>query len=213
MPPASTLLLFIAVSLALLAIPGPAVIYVVTRSFELGRRAGLISMLGVELGTLTYALAATAGLSGLLAASAAAFTVVKYAGAAYLIFLGLRKLFERELVREPAPVRRPRLFINGLTVQLLNPKIAIFFVAFLPQFVTHTRGSGTLQMLLLGVLFTALAIISDGAYALVAGAVGRWLRRSATANHVLMKLSGCVYIGLGIAAALSGGGSSQSSHR
>ncbi|HLY50535.1 MAG TPA: LysE family translocator [Solirubrobacteraceae bacterium] len=204
MPSVSTLLLFVAASLALLAIPGPAVIYVVTRSIEQGRRAGLISMLGVELGTLTYALAATAGLSGLLAASTVAFTVVKYAGAAYLVVLGLRKLLERELVPAASSPRRPRLFINGLTVQLLNPKIAIFFVAFLPQFVTHTRGAATLQLLVLGVLFTALAVLSDGSYALVAGAVGRWLRRRARANQALMKLSGCIYIGLGVAAALSG---------
>jgi len=203
-PSVSTLLLFVAASLALLAIPGPAVIYVVTRSIEQGRRAGLISMLGVELGTLTYALAATAGLSGLLAASTVAFTVVKYAGAAYLVVLGLRKLLERELVPAASSPRRPRLFINGLTVQLLNPKIAIFFVAFLPQFVTHTRGAATLQLLVLGVLFTALAVLSDGSYALVAGAVGRWLRRRARANQALMKLSGCIYIGLGVAAALSG---------
>jgi threonine/homoserine/homoserine lactone efflux protein len=209
-PTVSTLLLFVAVSLALLAIPGPAVIYVVTRSIEQGRRAGLISMLGVELGTLTYALAATAGLSGLLAASTVAFTVVKYAGAAYLVVLGLRKLLERELVPAALSTRRPRLFINGLMVQLLNPKIAIFFVAFLPQFVTHTRGAGTLQMLLLGVLFTALAVLSDGSYALVAGAVGRWLRHRARANQALMKLSGCIYIGLGVAAALSGASSHAS---
>ncbi len=212
MPAGSTLLLFSAASLALLAIPGPAVIFVVTRSVEQGRRAGLISMLGVELGTLTYALAAAAGLSSLLAASAVGFTVVKYLGAAYLIYLGIRKLRDREPGLEPSVSRRPRLFVNGLAVQLLNPKIAIFFVAFLPQFVTPARGSSTAQILLLGVLFTALAVISDGSYALLASAVGGWLRRRARASRALTRLSGGVYIGLGVAAALTGSTSRSSHH-
>lgn len=200
MPDGSTLLLFAGASLALLAIPGPAVIYVVMRSLDQGRTAGMVSVLGVETGTFAYALAAAAGLTGLIAASEIGFTIVKYAGAAYLVYLGVRKLLEREDARAAPPSARSRLYLNGLLVQLLNPKIAIFFLAFLPQFVDRSDGPVALQILLLGSLFTLLAILSDGAYVLLAGAVGGRLRRRSR----LAKLSGGVYIGLGVSAALSG---------
>jgi threonine/homoserine/homoserine lactone efflux protein len=209
MPSGSTLLLFAATSLALLAVPGPAVIYLVTRSLDQGRTAGLVSVLGVETGTFAYALAAAAGLSGLIAASETAFTVVKYAGAAYLVYLGVRKLLERDEPQELAPTARSRLFLKGMVVQLLNPKIAIFFVAFLPQFVDPARGAVAVQILLLGTIFTLLAVVSDGAYVLLAGAVGGWLRTSRRARRSLAKVSGGVYIGLGITAALSGSSRSK----
>src|SRR4051795_5829566 len=125
MPDASTLLVFAGASLALLAVPGPAVLYVVTRSLDQGRAAGLVSVLGVETGTFAYALAAAVGLTGLIAASEIGFTVVKYAGAAYLIYLGVRKLLEDAEADESLPSARSRLFLNGMLVQLLNPKIAI----------------------------------------------------------------------------------------
>jgi threonine/homoserine/homoserine lactone efflux protein len=208
-PNGSTLLLFAGASLALLAIPGPAVIYVVTRSIDQGRTAGIVSMLGVETGTFTYALAAAAGLSGLIAASVTAFTVVKYAGAAYLVYLGVRKLLERDQPQHVALTGRSQLFLKGTLVQLLNPKIAIFFVAFLPQFVESSRGPVALQILVLGTLFTLLAVLSDGAYVLLAGAVGGWLRTGRRARSRLAKLSGGVYIGLGLTAALSGTGHSK----
>lgn len=204
MPDGSTLLLFVGASLALLAIPGPAVIYVVTRSIEHGRTAGMVSMLGVETGTFAYALAAAAGLSGLIAASVTAFTVVKYAGAAYLLYLGVRKLLERDQPQDATLTGRSRLFLKGTLVQLLNPKIAIFFVAFLPQFVDSSRGPVAAQILVLGTIFTALAVLSDGAYVLLAGAVSGWLRTGRHARSRLAKLSGGVYIGLGLTAALSG---------
>jgi threonine/homoserine/homoserine lactone efflux protein len=205
MPDSSTLLLFIGASLALLAVPGPAVIYVVTRSVEQGRTAGLVSVLGVETGTFLYALAAAAGLTGLMAASEAGFTVVKYAGAAYLIYLGIRAWRARDdEPLEAAPTRRSRLFLNGLVVQVLNPKIAIFFLAFLPQFVDASGGPVALQILVLGAVFTLLAMVSDGAFVFVAGALGAWLRASRRARRGLARLSGGVYIGLGVSAALSG---------
>ena len=213
MPDGSTLLLFAGASLALLAIPGPAVIYVVTRSLDQGRGAGVVSMLGVETGTFTYAVAAAVGLTGLIAASVTAFTVVKYAGAAYLRYLGIRKLLERP--ERPGDVvlsGRSRLYLKGMFVQLLNPKIAIFFVAFLPQFVDSSRGPIAAQVLVLGTMFTVLAVISDGAYVLLAGAVGSWLRTGRRARSWLAKLSGGVYIGLGVTAALSGTGHSRPSH-
>ena len=214
MPDASTLLLFVGASLALLAIPGPAVIYVVTRSLDQGRAAGIVSMLGVETGTFAYALAAAAGLTGVIAASATAFTVVRYAGAAYLLYLGARKLLAREEPEEVVVVGggRSRLFLRGVLVQLLNPKIAIFFVAFLPQFVHSSRGPIAVQILVLGTVFTLLAVLSDGAYVVLAGAVGGWIRTGRRARGWLAKLSGGVYIGLGLTAALSGAGHSRPSH-
>jgi threonine/homoserine/homoserine lactone efflux protein len=211
MPDGSTLLLFAGASLALLAIPGPAVIYVVTRSLDQGRTAGMVSMLGVETGTFAYALAAAAGLTGLIAASVTAFTVVKYVGAAYLVYLGVRKLLDRpEEEQELLVTGRSRLFLKGTLVQLLNPKIAIFFVAFLPQFVQSSRGPVAAQILVLGTIFTLLAILSDGAYVLLAGAVGSWLRTGRRARSWLAKCSGGVYIGLGLTAALSGSRPSHS---
>jgi threonine/homoserine/homoserine lactone efflux protein len=211
-PDPSTLLLFAVASLALLAIPGPAVIYVVTRSLDQGRAAGIVSMLGVETGTFAYALAAAAGLTGVIAASATAFTVVRYAGAAYLLYLGARKLLEREEAHDVVVGSgRSRLFLRGMLVQLLNPKIAIFFVAFLPQFVHSSRGPIALQILVLGTLFTLLAVLSDGAYVVLAGTVGGWIRTGGRARGWLTKLSGGVYIGLGLTAALSGGGHSRPS--
>jgi threonine/homoserine/homoserine lactone efflux protein len=204
MPDTSTLLLFVGASLALLVIPGPAVLFLVTRSVDQGRRAGLVSVLGVETGTFVYAVAAALGLTGLVAASELGFTVVKYAGAAYLVWLGLRKLTER-VDDDLAPVvtRRSRLFLDGLLVQLLNPKIAVFFLAFLPQFVDPAADHVVAQTLLLGTLFTVLALLSDGACALLAGTLGGWLRRPGRRRR-LARLSGGIYLGLGVTAALTG---------
>jgi threonine/homoserine/homoserine lactone efflux protein len=204
MPAVSTLVVFVGASLALLAVPGPAVIYVVTRSLDQGRAAGLVSVLGVETGTFGYALAAAAGLTGLVAASQTGYTVVRYAGAAYLVYLGVRKLLAADDPHEVSPAGRSRLFLRGLLVQLLNPKIAVFFLAFLPQFVDPARGPVALQVLVLGTLFTLLAVLSDGAYVLLAGAVGSRLRATRTTGRRLARLSGGVYIGLGLTAALSG---------
>jgi threonine/homoserine/homoserine lactone efflux protein len=213
MPDGSTLLLFAGASLALLALPGPAVIYVVTRSLDQGRAAGIVSVLGVETGTFAYALAAAAGLTGLIAASETGFTIVRYAGAAYLVYLGVRKLLERAEPQDAVSSGRSRLFLNGVLVQLLNPKIAIFFLAFLPQFADSSNGPVAVQILVLGTIFTLLAVMSDGAYVLLAGAVGGWLRTGRRARVWLARLSGGVYIGLGVSAALSGTSHARVSHR
>jgi threonine/homoserine/homoserine lactone efflux protein len=204
MPDASTLLLFTGASLALLVIPGPAVLFLVTRSVDQGRRAGLVTMLGVETGTFAYAVAAALGLTGLLAASELGFAVVKYAGAAYLVYVGVRKLLERTDDDAPsAPARRTRLFLDGLLVQLLNPKIAVFFLAFLPQFVDPDAGHVVAQTLLLGTLFTVLALLSDGLCALLAGTLGSWLRRPGRRRR-LARVSGGIFVGLGVTTALTG---------
>jgi threonine/homoserine/homoserine lactone efflux protein len=206
MPSTSTLLLFAGASALLLAFPGPAVICLVTRSAEQGRAAGVVSLLGVETGTLLYALAAAAGLAGVIAASATAFAAVKYVGAAYLLYLGVRRLLSRGgAVGEAAAPANSRLFASGLTVQLLNPKIAVFFVAFLPQFAPR-HGSQVLAMLTLGLTFTLLALVSDGAYVLLAGALGERLRAGSRARRGLDRACGAIYAVLGVSAALAGGG-------
>jgi threonine/homoserine/homoserine lactone efflux protein len=203
MPDATTFALFALACLAFLAIPGPSVFYIVTRSLVQGRRAGVTSMLGVQAGGLVHVVAAAFGVSALIASSAAAFTVVKYAGAAYLIFLGLRKLLGRE-PDEPeviaAPTSSARLFTHGVVVNVLNPKTALFFLAFLPQFVDPTAGPVAPQMLVLGLTLVSLGVLSDGTYALLAAGAGNRLRN----RRRLERLSGGVFVGLGVVAALAG---------
>ena len=207
MPEPGTLLLFAAASVVLLVVPGPSVIYIVTRSLEQGRAAGLVSMLGVEVGALVHVAGAGLGLSAVLASSATAFSVVRYLGAAYLIYLGVQRLRRRDT--EPLgagePLPRRRLFRQGFLVNVLNPKTAIFFLAFLPQFVDPSRGGVPLQVAVLGTCFVSLAVLSDGAYAMVAGTVGDALRRSLSARRLMDRMSGCTYLGLGAAAALADG--------
>jgi threonine/homoserine/homoserine lactone efflux protein len=208
MPDASTFLLFAAASLAFLAIPGPSVFYIVTRSLAQGRRAGVTSMVGVQAGGLVHVVAAAVGISAIIATSATAFTIVKYAGAAYLIMLGLRKLLshgEDDAEPEPrGPASRSRLFWQGVFVNVLNPKTALFFLAFLPQFVDPSAGPVAPQMLVLGTLLVGLGVVSDGTYALVAAGAGRRLRETAAARRTLDRLSGGMFVGLGVVAALAG---------
>jgi threonine/homoserine/homoserine lactone efflux protein len=206
-PSGSTLAVFALASFLLIIVPGPAVLYVVTRSIAQGRRAGLVSMLGIETGGLVHVAAAAIGLSAVIASSAAAFTVVKLAGAAYLIYLGLRRLVVRDdALPEVATGGRSgkRLFAQGIVVNVLNPKTAVFFLAFLPQFVDPAKGTVTLQFLVLGLIFVAVAVLSDGAYALVAGTAGDWLRGSERVHRLLSRFSGAVFLGLGVTAALRG---------
>ena len=207
LPDASTLLVFAGAALALLVVPGPAVLYIVTRGIEQGRTAALVSMLGVQAGALVHVVAAAIGLSALLVQSATAFAVVKYAGALYLVFLGLRKLFGGERVQPVhgrPPRRLRRLFGEGIVVNVLNPKAALFFLAFLPQFVDPDAGSVGLQIALLGLLFILIAIVSDGLYALAAGTAGSWLRSSPRFLLAERWVGGSVLVGLGLTTALSG---------
>jgi threonine/homoserine/homoserine lactone efflux protein len=207
-PDPSTFLLFAAAALVFLAIPGPSVFYIVTRSLVQGRRAGVVSMLGVQTGGLVHVVAAAFGLSALIASSAEAFTVVKYAGAAYLVLLGARKLLasgeeQVELEsRDPSSLRR--LFLHGVIVNVLNPKTALFFLAFLPQFVDPSAGPVAPQMLVLGTLLVGLGVLSDGTYALLAAGAGRRLRSAVSTRRLLERVSGGVFVGLGVVAALAG---------
>lgn len=207
MPEPSTLALFLTAALALFIVPGPSVLYIVTRSIHQGRTAGLVSVLGIHLGSLVHVAAAAFGLSALLVSSAFAYNAVKYLGAAYLIGLGLRTL--REKSESPEVQIRPngglrRAFWQGALVNVLNPKTALFFLAFLPQFVDVKRGPVTLQVLVLGVLFILAGIMSDGTYALVAARAGRWLRASNRFARRQRLFSGSIYLGLGVAALASG---------
>ena len=165
MPDPSRLALFVGAALLLLVVPGPSVLYIVTQSVSHGRRAGIVSVAGITTGTLVHIAAATVGLSALLASSALAFDVVKYLGAAYLIAVGIRRLagWERESGERARDTRDlGRLYRQGIVVNTLNPKTALFFLAFLPQFVDPGRGTPWLQILALGLLFATLGFFSDG---------------------------------------------------
>ena len=203
MPALHTLLVFGAASLVFLIVPGPSVIYIVSRSLAEGRTAGVVSALGIQAGGLLHVLAATVGLSALLASSAEGFTVVKYAGAAYLVYIGIRRILDPDTDAEQAGGRpeRSRLFWQGVVVNALNPKTALFFLAFLPQFVDPDRGAVAPQVLVLGCCFIVLAMLSDSTYALVAGTLRGRLGRSRRVR--LARLSGCSYVGLGVLAAFS----------
>ncbi len=205
MPPAENLALFAAAALALLLVPGPAVLYVVAQSIRGGRRAGLVSVLGLHIGSLVHVGAAAVGLSSLLASSATAFTAVKYAGAAYLVVLGLRRLVGGRHDSEPAVVaRHGRLLRQGFVVNVLNPKTALFFLAFLPQFVDVDAAAAAIQIVVFGLAFVVLGLVTDGAWALAAGTAGGLARRSRRVVRAERYLSGSVFVGLGVATALSG---------
>ncbi len=202
MPSTHAFAVFVPAALVLLAIPGPAVLYVVATSVEGGRRNGLLSVAGVHLGSLVHVVAAVAGLSALIVSSAVAFSTVKYVGAAYLIVVGIRKWLERDEVSEP--VSRPprsgrRVFTQGVVVNVLNPKTALFFLAFLPQFVDRDRTVWT-QIATLGLCWVVLGLVSDGTWALAGGTVGRFLRRR---QRAVRYASGGIFVGLGVVAAKS----------
>jgi threonine/homoserine/homoserine lactone efflux protein len=205
MPTISTLLLFAAATLALLVVPGPAVVYIVTRTVAQGRAAGLLSVLGIHVGSIFYVLLTAFGMSALLLASSTAFQIVKWVGVAYLVWLGVHKLWLQKTddgsVKEPPQMSKARIFGQGVLVNILNPKTLVFFVAFLPQFVDPTRGSVAGQLLLFGIGFIVLGILSDGSYALLASVLAGRLRSTQTARRRLDLSSGLVYLLLGAVAA------------
>ncbi len=213
LPDPGALAVFVVAALVLLVIPGPAVLYIVAQSISQGRLAGIVSMLGIQVGGLVHVAAAAAGLSALLVRSAVAFNVVKYAGAAYLIFLGLRRILGREEADE-VPGGRPekslrRLFAQGIVINVLNPKTALFFFSFLPQFVDVDAGSVALQIATLGLVFIVLATVSDGMYALAAGSAAGWLRGRRGVARGERYATGGVLVGLGLLTAFSGAKSQQ----
>jgi threonine/homoserine/homoserine lactone efflux protein len=206
LPGAPLLVAFIAASFVLAVTPGPGVLYIVTRSIAQGRRSGLASVAGVALGNLGNAVGASVGLAALFAISSVAFTVVKYAGALYLIYLGFQAM------RVPGAAATSdvtearslsRIFRDGFLVALLNPKTAMFFAAFLPQFIDAPTAP-LVENIVLGALFVIIAASTDTMYALAASAIAPVLTRAAALQAAGRYLSGSVFIGLGVLAALGG---------
>ncbi len=200
MPSVTTLAVFAVSTLALLAVPGPSVLYVVARTVEQGRTAGLISVLGLETGALIHVAAAAGGLSALVASSPTAFAALRYGGAAYLLWLGVRTL-RRHRGAGPAslpPASRGRLFRDGVMVDLLNPKTALFFLAFLPGLVHEGAGPVALQVIVLGLVFVALAALTDGAYALATARVARRVRGGERRERRMARASAGAYGVLGV---------------
>ena len=205
MPSATTYGLFILTALALLAIPGPAVLYVVSRSIDQGRSAGIASVAGITTGTVVHVTLAAVGLSSLVLASKVAFDGVRYAGAAYLVVLGIRRLVTRgtdDGVQAAPPRTRRELYTQGVVVNLTNPKTIVFIFAFIPQFVDVGAGHVWLQIMALGITFAALGFMSDTCYAFVAGSIADRLRGTPVIARVERWFGGTVLIGLGVAAAL-----------
>ncbi len=208
----TSLTIFITAALILLLTPGPAVLFIVARSLEQGRLAGVVSALGVGAAALIHVLVAALGLSALLMQSAVAFGVVKYLGAAYLVYLGIRTLRSKSDTSQIQTVGKSplsRIFVQGFIVNLLNPKTALFFFAFLPQFVDPARGAVTPQVIFLGMTFVVMAITSDSMYALVAGSARQVIVGNQRLGKLQKNFAGVIYIGLGITTAFSGNGSSK----
>jgi threonine/homoserine/homoserine lactone efflux protein len=206
-PSSASLWGFVAAALVLLLIPGPGVLYIVARSLGQGQRAGLVSVLGLSAGALVHVAAATAGLSAILLTSATAFEIVKALGAGYLIYLGIRTIFARRSTtagEDSTPRSLSRLFAEGVLVSVLNPKIAVFFLAFLPQFVEPGRGPVPQQVLLLGLIYVALALITDSGYAVLASRARYWLGSRVAQGPLPQYASGVLYLGLGVSTALTG---------
>ncbi len=207
MPDTETWLIVAVASLVLVVIPGPAVIYILTRSVSQGRAAGLASAVGVNLGSAIHVVAAVAGLSVILTSSAILYSTVKWAGVAYLVWLGIRTLQSQdEILADPSaePAALRRIFTQGVIVNVLNPKVAMFFLAFLPQFVDPNGVTPWLQSFILGLTLVFIGLISDSVYALIGGQVGGVLRRNPRAGAITRTASGVTYIALAGVAAVTG---------
>ncbi len=213
MPTIPTLIAFAIAAIALVAIPGPNLIYIITRGLQQGRRAAVVSALGVEVGTLLHIVLATFGLSAIIASSPVLYDVVKYAGAGYLIWLGVslirRKTGSAEERIEVRPAGMRTIFLHGLAINLLNPKVILFVMALLPQFVDPDRGSTVGQMLMLGLALVTVGTLGDMIYAFASGAVGAWLHRHPDADRQRDRASGVIYLALGVIVALTGSGSAE----
>lgn len=202
----SSLAAFVAAGLLLNVTPGPDVLYIVGRSLAQGRAAGVISALGIATGSLVHVAGATLGLSAILAATPLAYDVVRYAGAAYLVWLGGRALRSRAgalTIDQAGTFSRAAIFRQGAVTNVLNPKVALFFLAFLPQFTDPVRGSVALQAAVLGLIFIANGLLVCVAYALGASAIGTWLRTRYDVHTWMNRAMGALFVGLGVRLALS----------
>lgn len=203
----TTLSLFSSVTALLVFIPGPNTLFIVARSVEQGRMAGAISSLGVQVGAMIHIVLAMFGLSALIVSSAVAFNVIKYAGAIYLIYMGIKTLRAKEkiaLTDESDYLELRQIFRQGIVVNVLNPKTAVFFFAFLPQFITLGKQSVPIQIFILGSILVLLGFSSDLLYAFSAGSLGQWLRHDRRFVTVQRYFAGVIYIGLGVLTAVSG---------
>ena len=199
MPSLETLTVVALASIVLVVVPGPAVIYILTRSVAQGRAAGLASSVGVNLGSAIHVLAAVAGLSVILASSAVAFSVVKWAGVGYLVWIGIRTLRsddEAFRIAETEPDSLRRIFAQGVLINLLNPKVAMFFLAFLPQFIDPADSNAALQSFVLGMTLVVIGLLSDSAYALAGGSIGSLFRRRPGVARATRLASGATYLAL-----------------
>ena len=206
MPTLHALELFAIAAFALIVIPGPAVLYIVSQSIGHGRKGGLAAVAGVEIGGFVHVIGAALGVSAIIASSATAFSALKLAGGAYLIVLGIRRLLERDAGEGPGAAPAAPLgsiFRQGMIVNALNPKTALFFLAFLPQFVDPERGHVAVQAAILGLVWIAIATVSDAVWALGAGSAAGLLRRSARARRAERLAGGGILIGLGVLATLA----------
>jgi len=194
---------FAVASLALLVIPGPAVLYVINRSISDGRSIALAGVAGLELGNFVHVVAATIGLSAVIVASATAFGIVKWIGAGYLVFIGLRTLIKKPQAVEAqtSSLSRGKSFTQGIIVNTFNPKVALFFLSFLPQFIETEKGSAAVQSLILGSIFVLLGMCSDGLYAILASALRGPLLRGKSLPFVQRYVAGSVFVLLGVIAA------------
>lgn len=203
MPDINSLVSFAIASVALLVIPGPAVIYIINRSVASGRSIGLASVLGLELGTFMHVLAATVGLSAILATSQSAFNIVKYLGASYLVLVGLRTILRQPQTMNTTTgsITKAQAFRQGFVINTLNPKIALFFLSFLPQFIDPSKTSNALQSLLLGAVFVTCGFVTDGIYALTASSLRETLLKGKALPFIQRYLAGVVFVLLGVMAA------------
>lgn len=199
------LLTYTAIVAGFVVIPGPATLLTVARASTSGTRASLATAAGIAVGDLVHTVLAVVGLSALVLTSAVMFTLIKYLGAAYLIWLGLRAIFERpvgDTVRRTLPVTPRKAFRQAVAAELLNPKTAMFFIAFLPQFVVPGNGAVTLQLAVFGAILIGLGFLSTTFFALTAGGIGGWLRRSPTVLRWQGRVVGSIYCTLGLRLAL-----------
>lgn len=198
-----SLVLFALATLILTVSPGPGVLYVTARTLAQGRRAGFVSMFAIETGEVVWIAAAATGVAALLATSVSALTFLRFAGAAYLIYLGVQRWRRSEEVSTPQLAMLGRVFAQGFVTQLLNPKVAVFFVAFLPQFLNPTQPIAP-QVMVLGIVYIAIAIAVDACYVLSAAAVSRRFMRSRFPQRRAGRLAAATYVALGLAAAATG---------
>lgn len=201
MTESTTLISFAVASAALVALPGPATLYIVTRSLDQGRQAGFASVLGISVGAMVHFVAAGLGLSAVLATSVTAFSAVKYAGALYLIYLGIRKLrSDEQWLMAGAIAQKPLLsiFRQGIVVNVLNPKAAMFSLAFLPQFLDPNLGPIWQQLVPLSLIFISIGLIGDGTYSLMAGQMRQWIGRHPLFLRRQKYVTGGIYVALGV---------------